>query len=102
MRILTVTNLYPPDVVGGYELGCAQMVAALGRRGHEVKVLTATAREPVPHSDQVWRRMRLVNLFDAELHSARRSQADAAVMVEANLVSLHNIHVLAAAIGEFS
>jgi glycogen synthase len=43
-----VSNLYPPHFVGGYELGCHDVVEALRRRGHDVHVLTSTrgAREP--------------------------------------------------------
>ncbi|MEI7730751.1 MAG: glycosyltransferase family 4 protein [Verrucomicrobiota bacterium] len=41
MRILTVSNLYPPHYVGGYELICSTMVQALRARGHTVQVLTS-------------------------------------------------------------
>jgi glycosyltransferase involved in cell wall biosynthesis len=40
VRILVVTNLYPPVVQGGYEVECADVVAHL-RREHEVLVLTS-------------------------------------------------------------
>jgi glycosyltransferase involved in cell wall biosynthesis len=53
IRILVITNLYPPAVVGGYEIGCHRLVQALERRGHEIHVLTGvhgavavTADEP--------------------------------------------------------
>ena len=42
MRILVISNLYPPYYVGGYELGCRDVVDALERRGHEIRVLTST------------------------------------------------------------
>ena len=41
MNILVVSNLYPPHHVGGYELGCRDVVSALERRGHRVRVLTS-------------------------------------------------------------
>jgi glycosyltransferase involved in cell wall biosynthesis len=41
MRVLVVSNLYPPVVRGGYELECAEVVARLARRD-EVLVLTST------------------------------------------------------------
>ena len=41
MRILVVSNLYPPHIIGGYELGCRDIVEALKRRGHELLVLTS-------------------------------------------------------------
>jgi len=40
MRILVVSNLYPPHHIGGYELGCRDVVGGLEARGHQVKVLT--------------------------------------------------------------
>ncbi len=41
MRILTLTNLYPPFYVGGYELRCAAITEALRQRGHKIHVLTS-------------------------------------------------------------
>ncbi len=64
MRVLAVSNLYPPDVVGGYEVSCMQAVEALRRRGHEVVVLTSVARTPVPRDPGVLRRLRLVEMWD--------------------------------------
>jgi glycosyltransferase involved in cell wall biosynthesis len=46
MRILIVSNLYPPDVIGGYELGCQLIAEALNRRGHEVTVAASEVRNP--------------------------------------------------------
>lgn len=40
MRILVISNLYPPVVRGGYELECSYVVNSL-RRDHEVLVLTS-------------------------------------------------------------
>jgi glycogen synthase len=42
MKILMVSNLYPPHFVGGYEVRCAQVAEALQSKGHEVHVLTST------------------------------------------------------------
>lgn len=42
MKILLPTSLYPPHYVGGYELGCRDVVEGLRGRGHEVQVLTST------------------------------------------------------------
>jgi glycogen(starch) synthase len=41
MKILVLTNLYPPHYVGGYELRCAAITEALRQHGHEVNVLTS-------------------------------------------------------------
>jgi glycosyltransferase involved in cell wall biosynthesis len=47
MRILVVTNLYPPQYLGGYEVRCAQVAEALQRSGHEVRVLTSVYGFPL-------------------------------------------------------
>lgn len=41
MRILVLTNMYPPHHYGGYELNCQEFVTAMRSRGHEVSVLTS-------------------------------------------------------------
>ncbi|HJQ71523.1 MAG TPA: glycosyltransferase family 4 protein [Blastocatellia bacterium] len=48
MRILVLTNFYPPHYVGGYELGCRDVVEGLRARGHEVRVLTSTYKVDKP------------------------------------------------------
>ena len=44
MKILVVTNLYPPHHIGGYELGCRDVVEKLRARDHAVRVLTSAFR----------------------------------------------------------
>ena len=41
MKILALTNLYPPHYLGGYELICHMVVGELRARGHQVEVLTS-------------------------------------------------------------
>jgi len=41
MRILVITDLYPPHFLGGYELNCKVNMEELADRGHEVFVLTS-------------------------------------------------------------
>ena len=41
MRLLFVSNLYPPNVVGGYERLCFEVAAAMATRAHDVWVLTS-------------------------------------------------------------
>lgn len=51
LKICVVSNYYPPHFIGGYELGCRDIVEALKARGHEVKVLTSTYRVDGPQID---------------------------------------------------
>ena len=41
MKILVVSAYYPPHHIGGYELGCRDVVNQLRKRGHQVRVLTS-------------------------------------------------------------
>ena len=42
MRILMISNLYPPYFLGGYELLCANVVHDLQELGHDIHVLTSS------------------------------------------------------------
>ena len=42
MRILFLSNLYPPHYIGGYEQLCMDILAGLLTRGHDCHVLTST------------------------------------------------------------
>lgn len=41
MKILVISNVFPPGFIGGYELGAKDVVEGLARFGHVVKVLTS-------------------------------------------------------------
>ena len=41
MKVGVVSNLVPPEVFGGYEIGCGQVVEGLRERGLDVQVLTS-------------------------------------------------------------
>lgn len=104
LRILTLSNLYPPDVSGGYELACSQAVDALRERGHELLVLTANPRLPLaePDADHVLRRFQLVEdrdwLDDADLDpDASRAARDAG----SRFINAHNVHVLIETLDRF-
>jgi glycosyltransferase involved in cell wall biosynthesis len=47
LRILFVTNLFPPVAQGGYELWCQEVAHAMHKRGHSVSVLTGRSDENV-------------------------------------------------------
>jgi glycogen synthase len=42
LNILFVSNLYPPNTVGGYERLCYKVAEALNERGHAISVLTSS------------------------------------------------------------
>ena len=41
MRILFISNFYPPYELGGYEQWCQEVATRLRQHGYEVKVLTS-------------------------------------------------------------
>jgi glycosyltransferase involved in cell wall biosynthesis len=100
VRILVLSNLYPPDVLGGYEIACAQAVDALRARGHEVLVAAGAPRNPTPTARGVRRVFKLVDEWNATEMSE-----DALVIAlrsaESRIVSAHNVHVLTAILAEF-
>jgi glycosyltransferase involved in cell wall biosynthesis len=53
MKLAFITNLYPPYIVGGYEMTCDAVVGALRARGHEVHVLTGQGRDLPSRPDVV-------------------------------------------------
>ncbi len=40
MKLVVFSNLWPPNFIGGYEIGASHVVSELRRRGHEVVVLS--------------------------------------------------------------
>ncbi len=103
MKILVLSNLYPPDFIGGYEIACSQMVDALRRRGHELWVLTSAPRTPVSDSPGVLRRFRLVEESNWYEHDLWSNALGAELRdAESRFVSAYNVHVLTTALEEFA
>jgi glycogen synthase len=99
LRILVVSNLYPPIVFGGYEILCSQVVELLRQQGHQICVLTsdfradecprqsraedgAVLRElklstnfPLPGQAVTWVDFRLSTLQKVGRHNAKRTAA---------------------------
>jgi glycosyltransferase involved in cell wall biosynthesis len=44
VKILVISNLFPPHALGGYEILCAQICGILQERGHDIFVLTSDHR----------------------------------------------------------
>lgn len=55
MRLLFLTNFYPPASLGGYEMWCREVAEGLRRGGHEVYVLTSShLQAELSKPDPVW------------------------------------------------
>lgn len=101
MKVLVLSNLYPPDFIGGYELCCRQIVDGLLGRGHNVRVLTAPPRVPCPSPSHVSRHLELVNCFDRHglVHAWPKTRE--LWYARAAFANAHNVHLLTEALTEF-
>lgn len=61
MKILVITNLYPPHEIGGYEIRCRDTTERLRAAGHDIRVITSDhhvagrSNESQPHVSRVLR-----------------------------------------------
>jgi glycosyltransferase involved in cell wall biosynthesis len=101
MKILVLSNLYPPDVVGGYELGCKQVVDALRALGHEVRVVTTAPRKPVPREKHVVRKLQLSEVWNDYMFHHSSPVISHLIETESHLVNAFNVHALSRVIEEF-
>lgn len=101
MKVLVISNLYPPDALGGYEMGCAQVVDALRSRGHEVLVLTTAPRTPVSNTDHVLRTLRLTDLWVEYTHFRSAPVTLRLAEAESHVINAFNVHALLAALKDF-
>lgn len=115
-RILIVTNLFPPEELGGYGRMIWEFAHGLGQRGHEVRVLCGCAdylrKDPTQEESEmelrVSRSLRLLGEWkgggislsgspeERDADAARNAQAvvDAATDLVADLVLLGNLDLL--------
>jgi glycogen(starch) synthase len=102
VKILVVSNFYPPDGIGGYELGCAQMVDALRGRGHDVRVLTGTSSvaDDLSH-DHVRRTLSVPPIYSQAQMDALGHDVLTYLHALARTVSEPNVKTLAAELLEF-
>ncbi len=103
MKVLVLSNLYPPDVIGGYELGCKQVVDALRARGHDARVLTIAPRTPAPHEPHVLRALKVSEVWNSNRYVLDLSHpvTNRLMQAEATGVSAFNVHALTRAIEDF-
>lgn len=102
MRILTLTNIFPPDFIGGYELLCSQIVDVFRAGGHQVHVLTSAPRKPAPVSSHVSRDFRLGNIYEGPLMAKVHPHARRASEIESKYINAFNVHVLLGHLEQFA
>lgn len=93
MRILVVTNLFPPHHAGTYDFRCEGVVQRLRARGHEVRVLTSNhGLRAEQRGTDVERRLRLNGVF---------GHPRVTPITDVKEIEFHNNRALADTIHEF-
>lgn len=78
MKILAISNLFPPHCLGGYEIRCQQVSQGLVARGHSVTILASTQNCAAPVVEEqdgitVHRTMELLAPFGQPVEGGRLS-----------------------------
>ena len=60
MRLLFISNLYPPLERGGYEQNCQEIAVRLQQRGHQVTVLASQHSPDLPRDEMTKRVIRAI------------------------------------------
>ena len=94
MKILVISNFYPPFHIGGYEIGCQEAVEGLRLRGHPVKVLTSNYGITTDHNldDNVYRKLRL--------HKTSKTDR-VGIFIDLFLIEIYNHWILQRLISKF-
>ena len=84
MRLLLITNLYPPQELGGYGRCMADFAWGLEQRGHTLQVLSSDApylgsSSAGPSAEPVDRRLRLKGSFQGGVHQLQDPAARAII-----------------------
>ena len=84
MRLLLITNLYPPQELGGYGRCMADFAWGLQKRGHTLQVISSDApylgpNMPGPSAEPVDRRLQLKGSFEGGVHQLQDPEMRATV-----------------------
>ena len=102
MKVLVVTNLYPPEFLGGYELGCSQMVGFLSDAGHDVRVVTSvSAHAHGAEEESVLRILEMPPIYSPSRMGVAAPELRWYFQLLASAVNPANIRALGEAIEEF-
>jgi len=61
MRILTISNYYPPHFIGGYEIACKETMDFLKEQGHDILVISSDYQKSNETEEQIERSMRITD-----------------------------------------
>ncbi len=99
MKILFLSNLFPPYYKGGYELRCAEVANALQSRGHDVSIITSMHNFSSPVVDgHIYRVLRYIPdeiTTDMFLGKIKRPWKYLAAHSRVNSISRYNARTVA-------
>lgn len=99
MRILLVSNLFPPESIGGYELIAAALARCLAASGHEVVVATSPLvnhREDLP--DQGFRIERCLSYVGIGYEKVEPERQ----LIRGTFIDVNNVAAMEKLISEFA
>ncbi|HYP41113.1 MAG TPA: glycosyltransferase, partial [Chloroflexia bacterium] len=101
MKLLFITNLYPPMYIGGYEHMCFDMAQCFKARGHDVRVLTSDYRrsEVQGREEGVYRWLALKRGWN--LPATRDAEATAATALNTLRVQRRNVKIASRVMHQF-
>ena len=76
MRILTISNYYPPHFIGGYEIACKETMDFLMAQGHEVVVVTSDYHKNNEKENNIHREMHLVDYKNSSFIEKTKGEYD--------------------------
>jgi glycosyltransferase involved in cell wall biosynthesis len=106
MRILVISNFYPPYIVGGYERLCSNVVAALRARGHQVRVIAGAPRlpleQPLPRDPDTLHVLRIADFFSQDYYSSAGLLRRRLIEAASHFIDAANVHALSEQIDIFA
>jgi glycogen(starch) synthase len=91
MKILIISDLYPPYAKGGYELRCKETADELSRRGHKIVVLTS--RWGLKDA-QVEENLYRILLYNPLIDPTKNASPESATQTSNNVLPLKRINSL--------
>ena len=91
MKILTLSNFYPPYEVGGESLSCKSIVDGLRRRGHSICVLTSDFKSN-KCSNEIYRELKLEMDFVPLWNSIKLIRGSQEIIIQNNEILIKHIH----------
>jgi glycosyltransferase involved in cell wall biosynthesis len=92
LRILFISNLFPPMAQGGYELWCQEVAVAMHNRGHTVSVLTSRSGESFPDNKSFpVHRVLYPEVSGGMVETIKRLLSERKLVEAKNIAALHRI-----------